>query len=116
MTQLLKENLREARVKALESAQILKHIQLQEEERERLRKAKITLALKEQQAEAKIEKWTDALETGQSPFTSNNNRVTTNKEIALPKEILYKIFEERCDAFSRYYFSPREEEGYEGIV
>lgn len=112
-TPLLRANVSEARVKAIESAKLLKRLEEREAELERLRYNKIKLQIKEEKEKDKIERISEAIETG-DPSVANSPK--SRKEIAISKEVLKQLFEERCDAFARYYFSPRLNENYDGII
>ena len=112
-TPLLRANVSEARVKAIESAKLLKRLEEREAELERLRYNKIKLQIKEEKEKDKIERISEAIETG-DPSAANSPK--SRKEIAISKEVLKQLFEERCDAFARCYFSPRLNENYDGII
>lgn len=103
--------LAEARAKAVENARLLQQLQNHEDERERLRRARLLMEIREHEEEAKAERIAEAIETG-SPV----GRAPKQQSVALPKSELLKIFDNRCDAFARYYFSPRPDENYDGIV
>lgn len=103
--------LAEARSKAISNAKLLENLQNHEEERERLRRSKLLMEIREHEEEAKAERIAEAIETGKPV-----GRAPKQQSVALPKAELLKIFEDRCDAFARYYFSPRPEEDYDGIV
>ena len=110
-TPLLSANVSEARAKAIESAKLLKRLEEREAELERLRYNKVKLQVREEREKDKIERISEAIETG-NPSIANS--VSPKKEIAISKDVLRQLFEERCDAFARYYFSPREKENYDG--
>lgn len=112
-TPLLSANVSEARAKAIESAKLLKKLEEREAELERLRYSKVKLQVREEKEKDKIERISEAIETG-DPSVANTPK--TRKEIAISKDILRQLFEERCDAFARYYFSPRPNENYDGII
>lgn len=83
-----------------------------EEERERLRKERVKLEIREEELDAKIEKVAEAIEEGKLGI----DNISDKTSYVLSKEALYEIFKERPDAFAKYYFAPRPDENYDGIV
>jgi anti-sigma28 factor (negative regulator of flagellin synthesis) len=111
---LSKTNVSEAREKAVANARLLKRLEEKETELEKIRYNKVKLQIREEKEKDKIERISEAIETG-DPSVANMPRTRPN-EIALSKDVLKQLFEERCDAFARYYFSPRSQENYDGII